>query len=444
MKTKRIFTCFLALTMLLTSCTGRSEDPDAESGSQESDRDGAVSSSDSSADNGENNPLPSESDEPSLSFLRVQNSELTDEDGRVVVLHGVNLGGWMIQESWMCPVNGSDCNLDSWTLLESRFGSEKASALFESYTDNYIREDDIKKIAALGCNCVRLPFWYRNFMKEDGSFLSENPDEIPGFKIIDRLLDWCEQYGVYVILDLHGAPGGQSTNHCCGSVGRCDLYTDPNAKDATVRLWTAIAERYKDRSAVAAYDLLNEPMNNDGDAPSAGSAEAIRLTNEVYDLLYKAIRKVDFAHVISVEGIWSTDCLPDPADYGWENMLYQLHLYDTSKFMIDYRIAELKNVQKKYGVAVYVGEFNNGDENQEYAYEAYSKAGISRTMWTYKVGRSNLGNWGLYSADVKAPDLANDSYENILKYWGASLCTVRFSQNSTVSGYLKKYAPEQA
>lgn len=432
-KTGRFFTLLLTLPLLLTGCLDHSVATD-------DDRQETADSGSSQAEN----PLSPESGKSSLSLLRVENGELSDADGRTVILHGVNLGGWLIQESWMCPVDGSECNLDSWTLLESRFGTEKAGELFESYTENYVCEDDIKKIAALGCNCVRLPFWYRNFMNEDGSFLSENPDEILGFRVIDQLLDWCGKYSIYVILDLHGAPGGQSTNHCCGSIDRCELYTNEEAKDATVRLWTAIAQRYKDSSVVAAYDLLNEPMNNDGDAPAAGSAEAIRLTNEIYDLLYKAIREVDPVHVISVEGIWSTDCLPDPADYGWENMLYQLHLYDTSKEMIDYRVAELKRVKYRYGVAVYVGEFNNGDENQEYAYEAYCKAGISRTMWTYKVGRKNLGNWGLYSANAKAPDLANDSYEDILRYWGTPLRTLRFTENTTVSGFLKKYAPEQA
>ncbi|MGM9637741.1 MAG: glycoside hydrolase family 5 protein [Eubacteriales bacterium] len=437
-KTGKILSLLLTFPLLLAGCSGGTGANQTENRQETSDTGSSISSS------AAENPLPTKSGEGSLSLLRVENGQLTDANGKTVVLHGVNLGGWLIQESWMCPVDGSECNLDSWTLLESRFGAEKAAALFESYAENYICEDDIKKIAALGCNCVRLPFWYRNFMNEDGSFLSENPDEILGFQVIDRLLSWCETYGIYVILDLHGAPGGQSTNHCCGSIGRCGLYTDEDAKAATVRLWTAIAERYKDSSAVAAYDLLNEPMNNDGnEAPSAGSAEAIRLTNEIYDLLYKAIRQVDPVHVISVEGIWSTACLPNPADYGWENMLYQLHLYDTSKDMIDYRVAELKAVQEKYGVAIYVGEFNNGDENQKYAYEAYCEAGISRTMWTYKVGRGNLGNWGLYSANAKAPDLANDSYENILKYWSTSLRTVRFTENTTVSNYLKKYAPEQ-
>lgn len=428
-------TLLLALSLFFTSCLGGSGE--AIENPQKTDTPSIVRTEG-------DNPTSPKTKGGSLSLLRVKNGELTDTTGRTVILHGVNLGGWLIQESWMCPVNGSECNLESWNLLEDRFGAEKAAALFESYADNYICEDDIKKIAELGCNCVRLPFWYRNFMREDGHFLSENPDEILGFRVIDRLLEWCGEYGIYVILDLHGAPGGQSTNHCCGSIGRCELYTSEDAQNATIRLWTAIARRYKDSPVIAAYDLLNEPMNNDGDAPSAGSDEAIRLTNEMYDRLYRAIRAVDPAHVISVEGIWSTDCLPDPADYGWENMLYQLHLYDTSKIMIDYRVAELKKVRNRYGVAVYVGEFNNGDENQEYAYKAYCKAGISRTMWTYKVGRGNLGNWGLYSMNAKAPDLAADSYESILKYWGDSLQTKRYTQNSTVASYLKKYAPQQS
>ena len=93
------------------------------------------------------------------------------------------------------------------------------------YQDLFIREEDIAQIEKLGFNCVRVPFWYRNFMQEDGSWLTENTDENPGFQKLDWLIETCRQHGIYVILDLHGAPGGQSMNHSTGKAGRNLLYT---------------------------------------------------------------------------------------------------------------------------------------------------------------------------------------------------------------------------
>lgn len=363
--------------------------------------------------------------------------------GEEVVLKGINLGGWLLQETWMCAVKGAECNLDSIHLLESRgFTEEQIRTLYLSYADNYITEWDIKNIASMRMNCIRLPFWYRNFMDDDLNFYTDDPDENPGFQLTDRLIGWAEKYDLYVILDMHGCPGGQSTNHCCGTLNQNELYTVEANQEAMERLWVAIAERYKDSGTVAAYDIMNEPMNNDTaqeNGWAAGSDTALRYTHAVYDRMYKAIRKVDPTHMISVEGIWSGDCLPDPAKYGWENMLYQMHLYDSTTDMIDYRVGELVALRDKYGVAIYVGEFNNGDELYTYALDLYANHKISRTAWTYKIPYDYWGNWSIYRANLSPADLANDSYEEILDKWGKGLQTksVGWTTNVTLKNWLR-------
>lgn len=364
--------------------------------------------------------------------------------GEEVVLKGINLGGWLLQETWMCPVVGSECNLDSIHLLESRgFTDEQIATLFQSYADNYVTEWDIKAIASLGMNCIRLPFWYRNFMDDELNFYTDSHDDNPGFRLMDRLIGWAEKYNLYVILDMHGAPGGQSTNHCCGTLNQNELYTVEANQEAMERLWVAIAEHYKDSGTVAAYDVMNEPMNNDTSLENgwaAGSETAIAYTHAVYDRMYKAIRKIDPVHMISVEGIWSGDCLPDPEKLGWKNMLYQMHLYDSTTDMIDYRVGELVALREKYGVAIYVGEFNNGDDLYTYALDLYAKHKISRTAWTYKVSYNYLGNWSLYRAYILPADLANDSYEVLLQKWGENLQTTAqgWETNATLKSWLRR------
>lgn len=373
---------------------------------------------------------------PVAGILSVEDGYLVDENGEQVLLFGVNLGNWMLMETWMNAITGYSgdwAHYDTLALLNERFGAEKTAELMRVYEENFITEQDIAQIEKLGFNCVRVPFWYRNFMLEDGTWLTENMDENPGFQRLDWLIEQCGAHGIYVILDLHGAPGGQSTNHSTGKAGRNVLYTDEASMQAAERLWTAIAARYKDSPVVAAYDLLNEPQNN-GDTYGvnnwpAESEDAVQNTNAAYDRLYRAVRSVDGEHLISLEGIWSTTVLPDPEEMGYENMLYQLHLYDTDKGMIQYRVKELKTARKDWDVAVLVGEFNNFAE-EAYACRQYVKNDISYVKWTYKT--MNTGdNWGLFNGNIGSIDIRQASYEEILRFFTEELSTEKFDFNET-------------
>ena len=360
---------------------------------------------------------------------------LTVSDGRLmageeaVVLRGVNLGGWLLTETWMSPILDPEealAHTDVVEILTERFGRKQAGALVERYRDNFITEADFADIAALGLNCVRIPFWYGNFMAEDGTWLTKNAEENPGFQRLDWALEQCQKHGIYAILDMHGCPGGQSTNHTTGTIGKCELYRSEAHLKTMEQLWTAIADRYKDNPVVAAYDVMNEPQNNSGYSGKgiyqAETTEAAALTNYVYARVIKAIRSADPRHVITVEGIWTVHVLPDPKQYGWENMMYQLHIYDQKPKLIAKRVEELLYARDTWGVAVYAGEYNSGTL-EEYAAGLYEKHGISRTKWTYKtVGRTD-DNWGLYNKDMTKLDLTTASLTEIQQAFGAAMRT---------------------
>ena len=357
-----------------------------------------------------------------MSMLSVnKKGYVVDENGKKIVLNGVNLGNWLLWETWMgfVPEYTHDwAHYDTLEVLTERFGAEKTAEIEKVFMDNFITEDDIAQIEKLGFNCVRVPFWYRNFMNEDGTWLTENHNENPGFMRIDWLIETCEKYGIYIILDMHGAPGGQSKNHSTGKAGRNELYEVESKMNSCVELWTTIAERYKDNKTIAVYDLLNEPQNNGGYSGDysweAGSQEAAAQTNKAYDILYKAIRKVDNNHIISFEGIWSTDVLPNPEECGYENVMYQLHIYDKSTDMIRYRVKELRKIRREWSVAVYNGEYNNG-ENEYFAQMLYKLYDINRTKWNYKT--YNAGSqWGIFNQNVKRIDIKTASYEEIIEF----------------------------
>jgi endoglucanase len=389
-------------------------------------------------------------------FLKAAGNDLRDGrgTGQVVVLRGVNLGGWLNLEPWMTPMDSSGLK-DEWSaldVLEKRFGRATRDRLFDVYRDAYITERDLDNIAALKLNLVRLPFWYRNFQEEDGTW---RPD---AFRRIDWLVAAAWKRGIYTVLDLHGAPGGQSDKDGTGRVRRKELNgltpelwgSEENIR-RTEEIWTRIAGRYRGNPAVAAYDLLNEPMG----APSRDAIWAL------YDRLYRAIRAVDPDHIISVESSWSGnvegrqigwcwEILPPLKRFGWSNMLYQFHNYewdwsDHSRQVrsTDHMVSEwLKH--KSWGVPCFIGEFNcmNAGDAWRHTFATYATNGMSWALWNYKSTAGTGDNsWGLYNPKVTAPqkpNLQKDSVELIAAKWSMWSTAGLFAINPMIERALRE------
>lgn len=375
-------------------------------------------------------------------FLKVVNNKLINGLGEEVVLRGLNLGGWLIQESWMCPVSGEDrkwANLDTLNVLEERFDEKEVQEILDTYQDHWITEADIKNISEMGCNVLRVPFWYRNFMKsEDGTWIRENLDENPGFKRLDWVIEVAEKYGMYVILDMHGCPGGQSMDHCCGTLEENRLYTDVVCQESMKKLWVAIANRYKENSTVAAYDIMNEPQNNSGytgkNSYDPWEQESWEMTNQIYDSMIKAIRETGDNHVITVEGIWRVTNLPNPNEKGWTNMMYQTHLYDDDQGFKKW-VEDMADTMDRYGVAGYIGEFQNLNGIQ-----MCDEHNISWTTWTYKGTNNDIGTFFCYFTNIARVDVKNDSLETIKVKWGEKIETTNFIEKSDVIDSIKASA----
>ncbi|WP_312103059.1 cellulase family glycosylhydrolase [Lachnoclostridium sp.] len=372
-------------------------------------------------------------------FLKVVGSKVINGLGENIIFRGVNLGGWLIQESWMCPVSGEDrkwANLDTLNVLKKRFTEEEVQEIFDTYQDHWITETDIKIIFELGCNVLRVPFWYRNFMAdEEGTWIHENFDKNPGFKRIDWIIQMAERYGMYVILDLHGCPGGQSMDHCCGTLARNSLYTNAVCQESMKKLWVAIANRYKDTSTIAAYDIMNEPQNNTGyegeNSYDPWKQESWEMTNQIYDSMIKAIRDTGDNHIITVEGIWRVSNLPDPREMGWTNMMYQTHLYDDDQGFKQW-VEDMAATMSKYGVAGYIGEFQNLN-----GIKMCEENNISWTTWSYKGTNNDVGTFFCYFANSERVDVEKDSLEIIKQKWGEKIETKNFDAKNKVIEYIK-------
>lgn len=313
----------------------------------------------------------------SAGFVRASGTEIVDGSGAPLLLRGVNLGGWLLWEAYLIRFQG-----DGWT--ESRMkrrvvelvGEEDAHRFFRAYRENYVTKADIRRIAKLGYNVVRVPINARILLDE--AHFDMPPGE--GWEIIDRLLDWCEAEGVHVVLDMHSAPGGQNPGGISDNEMRAGLFHGDSTtkyRDATVELWRKIATRYRGREIVAAHDLLNEPaVNNEW----GGGAELGRF----YSRLISAVREVDPDHMIMVEGNWyATDfsMFPYPPLDG--NLCYQFHKYwDTNG---PNSIRSRIELREKLKAPVWLGETG---ENSHHWFarcaQVVEEAGIGWCFWPYK------------------------------------------------------------
>lgn len=368
-------------------------------------------------------------------FLKTDGTVIRNQSGtgEIVNLRGTNLGGWMLQEGWMSPLNCTD----EWTLREtltSRFGEGTAEYLISVYQDAWLQENDLDNIKNMGMNVVRVPILYLELMDKYGNWRANCWDQL------DWLVNACAERDLYVILDLHGTFGGQNTFDNCGEANSDpQLWKNTTYQDRTVELWRGMAEHYRGNPTVAAYDLLNEPDRVDKTQ-----------LNDFYDRLYKTIRAVDPDHIIIMEAAWDWGMLDAPSVRGWENVVYEKHYYAMSgseagdwnvqNTRVDQWVQGVIEHQQRWNVPVYIGEFCLFDflDIWEKALAAYNANNVSWTNWTYKVS-SYYGNWGYYNnCPYEAPNIYSDSADQIAEKW-SKFTTNNFNSNWNFQNTVKKY-----
>ena len=359
-------------------------------------------------------------------FLRAENGNFISECGAVTTLKGINLNDdffWFKKDD----LDESSGTADVFAALESRFGRYGARQLAQKYNEGFISASDIKKITKLGANCVRIPLRSRFLLSKDSC-----KGDID-FERLDYILEICRKAGLYVILDLHSAPGFQNTDSACCKDGESVLFSSSKdgfeARNATVRLWTQIAAHYKDEPAVAAYDLLNRPLNR-----MADWKENIDTLHKFYRRLIKAIRNVDDKHVIIIEAAGAPHTLPVPEKISDGNVAYGLY----SHFHTTFEIQALLNGIQQFGgngIPFIICKLRS-DENLESSLTAMNDNGISWLVGDFK--GSGLKAAYLYSGSVPEADLTLDSYEQIGEKWSKPLATKNFTENKEMSAILKK------
>jgi aryl-phospho-beta-D-glucosidase BglC (GH1 family) len=380
--------------------------------------------------------------------------------GATVALRGVNIGSWLIRETWVDPVNGEkdaggnyvanpadasrkiSCDLAARDSLAKRFGKDSADALYKVFQDNWIQDYDWQLMKAEGYNCVRLPIFYLILMNKDGTWRKDSTGKID-FSRLDWAVKQAARNGMYTLLDLHGAPGSQNGNMHSGDIqGKpFPFYSTAANQTKALTWWTEVARHFKGVSAVAGYDILNEPSENY--SSNMGSQ-----TVDFYKKAYTAIRAVDTDHILFFEGIWSLSTMAAPSTYVWQNVVYELHHYEWTNqdgpgqiASWNTKLAEVAT-SSSWNVPIVFGELQFFGDTVAWrtVLSTLNSSGYGWMMWSWK--NKNTGwSWGIYTAktpDIYHPYILTDSYAKIKTQWSCWTTKDYFTRNAPYADELKK------
>lgn len=304
-----------------------------------------------------------------MGFVHANGTRL-ERNGQPVLLRGFGLGGWLLPEGYMWKLPSPCDRPRRMEALVTRLcGPEYAQTFWQRYLDRYITGGDIAWIAGEGFNCVRLPINARHL--SDGR----------AWPYIDACVQWGKQHGVFVMLDMHGAPGGQTGQNIddC-EYDQPELFQNPAFQDELIACWQALARRYRDEETVAGYDLLNEPLPN---FFAQYNAQLLPL----YRRLAAAIRQVDTRHLLVLEGLhWATDfsvfdpLREEPLD---DNLMLQFHKYWSEPD--EESIRPFLSCAETLNLPLFAGE--SGENNLDWyaaAFSMYERCNVSWSFWSYK------------------------------------------------------------
>ncbi len=304
-------------------------------------------------------------------FISVKQTNMIGRDGQPFYPKGTNLGNWLVPEGYMFKFK----NTSSPRLINEAFtelvGPDATQLFWKKYLDNYITKADIHYLKTMGMNSIRIPFHYKLFTNED---YMGGRGEARGFALMDRVIQWCKQENIYVILDMHCAPGGQTGDNIDDSWGYPFLFESPANQQETIRIWRKIALHYKNEPTVMGYDLLNEPIPHFFDV-----AHFNPLLEPLYKQIVKAVREVDTNHLIFLGGAqWDSNFKVFGAPFD-PKLVYTFHKYWTAA-TVDV-IQEYIDFSKKYQVPIYCGE--TGENTDEWVNDFRKTLDANQIGWHF-------------------------------------------------------------
>ena len=307
-------------------------------------------------------------------FVTTRGKKIVSADGKPLLLKGINLGNWLLPEGYMFKFKTANSPQRIYTVINELVGEDEGRRFWKTYQENYITQEDIRFIKQSGFNSVRIPFSYRLFVSAAGSPKLEGD----GYRLLDDVVAWCKKEDLFVILDMHAAPGGQTGDNIDDSWGYPYLFESDESQELTVGIWQKIATRYRNEPTVIGYDLLNEPIAHYFDTATLNPK-----LEPLYRKIVAGIRKVDTNHLIFLGGAqWSNNfkVFGPPFD---DKLVYTFHKYWME--VNQGAIQEYLDFRDKHNVPVWMGESGENTDEWITAYRTLLEGNnIGWCFWPYK------------------------------------------------------------
>lgn len=307
-------------------------------------------------------------------FVTTRGKDLVSTDGKPLLLKGINLGNWLLPEGYMFKFKTANSPRLIQTVINELVGEDEGQRFWKKYRDTYVTQDDIRFIKQSGFNSVRVPFNYRLFVSESAPTKLEGE----GYRRLDDVVGWCRKENLYVILDMHAAPGGQTGDNIDDSWGYPFLFESTESQNLTVNIWRKLAARYRNEPTVIGFDLLNEPIAHYFDAANLNPK-----LEPLYRKIVAGIREVNKNQFIFLGGAqWDTNfkVFGPPFD---AKLVYTFHKYwmEVNKGAIQ----EYLDFRDKYNAPVWMGESGENTDEWISSFRKLLEANnIGWCFWPYK------------------------------------------------------------
>ena len=360
-------------------------------------------------------------------FLHTDGQKIVDGQGNNVLLRGLGLGGWMVQEGYMLQTAGFAGPQHSIKQkITELIGKRNTEEFYEAYLANGITKRDIDSLKAWGFNSVRLPMHYNLYTppieeEKDGT----NTWLEKGFTMTDNLLKWCADNEMYLILDLHASPGGQGHDANISDYDdtKPSLWESEENKQKMIAFWEKMAERYKDSQWMGGYDIINEPnWNFEGENPNGCDEMNNAPLRQLMVDITTAIRKIDKEHIIIIEGnCWGNNY--NGVFPLWDdNLVISFHKY--WNFNTTASIQQVLDYRETYNAPIWLGE--SGENSNVWFKDALTLMESHNIGWAFWPMKKVENIAGVTSVTK------NTGYETLLNYWrnGGKKPSVEYAKNA--------------
>ncbi|KAH8434152.1 glycoside hydrolase family 5 protein [Aspergillus melleus] len=249
-------------------------------------------------------------------WLPETDKEITSDSGTNLFsgsngkIRGVNLGSQFVFEPWIAESAWSDLGCkdqNSEFDCVSSLGQDAANAAFAKHWASWITEDDISQMVSYGLNTIRVPVGY--WLKEDLVYSDSEHFPQGGEEYFKKVCGWASDAGLYIIVDLHGAPGAQTAQNAFTGqyADEPGFYQDYQYERALKFLeWMADKvhgdEAYRN---VGMLEVVNEPVQN--------ADQTASMRSSYYPDAFDRIRKVEqnlnidrsnYLHIQMMDKLW--------------------------------------------------------------------------------------------------------------------------------------------